>query len=212
MLAGGRQRREDLVRRLSSRIAFCPARMAVSTASIAAVSLLLKWQRCLLSCCLVGLTSEFSISRKRQSAVTPMDTKWSETDIRACHERWRTLAFTFCDCFLGDKERATTAAQDAFAAFLLDSHEADHNRVPLKLLQYAMGVALDQGPREKTLSPADELENTIPELPPAERAVFILRGILDLSPFEVAVIGRTTSDEVHRLWTDSLLHLHDLWV
>jgi len=29
---------------------------------------------------------------------------------------------------------------------------------------------------------------------------------------EVAVIVRATSDEVHRFWTSSLLHLHDLWV
>jgi len=141
-----------------------------------------------------------------------MDTKWSDNDLRACHERWRTLAFTFCHCFLGDKEKAETAAQDAFSAFLLDSRETDDNRVPLMLLQYAMGVALDQTSRQTTLLATDELERTIPRLPPAERAVFILRGILDLSPFEVAVIGRTTSDEVHRLWTDSLLHLHDLWV
>jgi hypothetical protein len=141
-----------------------------------------------------------------------MDTKWSDNDIRASHERWRTLAFTFCDCFLGDKQKAATAAQDAFAAFLLDSRETGHNRVPLKLLRYAVGVALDQSPQETTLPATDELEQTIPRLPPMERAVFILRGILDLTPFEVAVIGGTTSDEVHRLWTDSLLHLHDLWV
>jgi len=141
-----------------------------------------------------------------------MDTEWSDNDLRACHERWRTLAFTFCDCFLGDKEKAATAAQDAFAAFLLDSRGTVHDRVPLMLLQYAMGVALDQRSEEAALPATDELERTIPRLPPAERAVFILRGILDLSPFEVAVIGRTTSDEVHRLWTASLLHLHDLWV
>ena len=141
-----------------------------------------------------------------------MDLKWSDNDIRACHERWRTLAFTFCECFLGDKQKAATAAQDAFAAFLPDSRGTDHNRVPLKLLRYALGVALDQSSQETTVQARDELERTIPRLPPAERAVFILRGILDLSPFEVAVIGRTTSDEVHRLWTDSLLHLHDLCV
>jgi len=141
-----------------------------------------------------------------------MDTKWSNNDIRACHEKWRTLAFTFCDCFLGDKQKAATATQDAFATFLLDSRETDHDRIPLKLLQYALGVALDQSSQEIGCLATDELEITIPRLPPAERAVFILRGILDLSPFEVAIIGRTTSDEVHRLWTASLLHLHDLWV
>lgn len=139
-----------------------------------------------------------------------MDTR--DNDIRACHERWRTLAFTFCDCFLGDKQKAVTAAQDAFVAFLLDSRETDHDRVPLKLLRYAVGVVLDQSSQRTTRLATDELERTLPQLPPAERAVFILRGILDLSPFEVAVIGGITSDEVHRLWTDSLLHLHDLWV
>jgi len=139
-----------------------------------------------------------------------MDT--SDNDIGACHERWRTLAFTFCDCFLGDKQKAATAAQDAFAAFLLDSRETGRHRVPLNLLRYAVGVAVDQSSPERALLATDELERTIPRLPPAERVVFILRGILDLSPFEAAVIGGTTSDEVHRLWTDSLLHLHDLWV
>ena len=141
-----------------------------------------------------------------------MGTKCSDNDIRACHERWWTLAFTFCDCFLGDKHRAATATQDAFATFLLDSRETGRDRVPLMLLQYAMGVALNQSSGEASLQATNELETTIPRLPPAERAVFILRGILDFSPFEVAAIGRTTSDEVHRLWTDSLLHLHDLWV
>ena len=132
--------------------------------------------------------------------------------MRACHERWRTLAFTFCDCFLGDKEKAATAAQDAFSAFLLDSRETSNRGTPLMLLQYAMGVALDQSSQETALAGSNELERTIPRLPPAERAIFILRGVLDLSPFEAAVIGRTTSDEVHRLWTDSLLHLRDLWL
>jgi DNA-directed RNA polymerase specialized sigma24 family protein len=149
---------------------------------------------------------------KRHDAFTPMDTEWSDNDIRACHARWRTLAFTFCDCFLGDKQKAATAAQDAFEAFLLDSRETGNNRVPLMLLRYAVSVALDQGSQETAPLATDELERTIPRLPPAERAVFILRGILDLSTFEVAIIGRTTSDEVHRLWTDSLLHLHDLWL
>jgi len=144
-------------------------------------------------------------------SLSPADTKPRDTGIRACHERWRTLAFTFCDCFLGDKEKAATAAQEAFTTFLLDSCERDHNRVPLMLLQYALGCALDQSSRETTPQATDEMERIVPRLP-AERAVFILRGILDLSPFEVAVIGRTTSDEVHRLWTDSLLHLRDLWV
>jgi len=134
------------------------------------------------------------------------------TDIRTCHERWRTLAFTFCDCFLGDKEKAATAAREAFITFLLDSRETDHNRVPLMLLQCAISCALDQSSQETTPQATDELEKTIPRLPPAERAVFILRGILDLSPFEVAVIVGATSDEVHRFWTSSLLHLHDLWV
>lgn len=122
------------------------------------------------------------------------------------------MAFTFCDCFLGDKEKAATAAQDAFAAFLLDSRETGYNRVPLTLLRYAVGVVLDQRLQGTTLPATDELERTIPRLPPAERAVFILRGILNLSPFEVAVIGGITNDEVHRLWTDSLLHLQDIWV
>jgi DNA-directed RNA polymerase specialized sigma24 family protein len=141
-----------------------------------------------------------------------MDAKWSNNGTRASHERWRTLAFTFCDCFLGDKEKAATAAQDAFAAFLLDSRETRNDGVPLMLLRYAMGVALDRSSQDTALRASNELERTIPRLPPAERAVFILRGVLDLSPFEVALIGRTTSDEVHRLWTNSLLRLRDLWV
>jgi len=141
-----------------------------------------------------------------------MDARWSDNDVRACHETWRALAFTFCDCFLGDKEKAATAAQDAFAAFLLNSHETDQGRVPLMLLQYALGVALEQSSQLTTLHPTDELEAMMLRLSPAERAIFILRGILDISPFEVAVIGRTTTDEVHRLWTASLLHLHNLWV
>ena len=140
-----------------------------------------------------------------------MDARWSENDVRACHETWRALAFTFCDCFLGDKEKAASAAQDAFAAFLLDSHDTDQGRVPLMLLQYALGVALEQSSQVTTLYPTDDLEAMILRLHPAERAVFILRGILDLSAFEVAVIGRTTSEEVHRLWTDSLLHLYNHW-
>jgi DNA-directed RNA polymerase specialized sigma24 family protein len=121
------------------------------------------------------------------------------------------LAFIFCDCFLGDRENAATAAQDAFAAFLLDSRETGRDRVPLMLLQYALRVALDQSSQARPLPGTDALEMTIPQLPAAERAVFILRGILDLAPFEVALIARTTSDEVHKLWTDSLLHLRALW-
>ncbi len=132
-------------------------------------------------------------------------------DIRAYHEQWRILAFTFCDCFLGDRQKATTAAQDAFAAFLAESSELHNSPAPLRLLQYAIGSALDQAPQEDAFAAKNELERTLPELPAAERVVFILLGILELSPFEVATVGRTTSDEVHRLWNNSLLRLRRLW-
>ncbi len=133
------------------------------------------------------------------------------SDIPACHEQWRILTFTFCDCFLGDRQKAATAAQDAFAAFLAESTELHNSPAPLRLLQCAMGAALNQAPQENALAAKNELERTLPELPDAERAVFILLAIIGLSPFEAAMVGRTTSDEVHRLWNDSLLRLGRLW-
>ncbi len=131
---------------------------------------------------------------------------------RKQYEHWCTLAFMFCDCFLGDKEKAATAARDAVAAFLLDCRETGSSQVPLALLKYALGAVLQQASDGTVPAEANALELAVPRLPAAERAVFILRGILNLSPFEVAVIAGTTSDEVYRLWTDSLLRLRALWI
>jgi hypothetical protein len=135
-----------------------------------------------------------------------------ESNSRSRYEEWRTLAFTFCDCFLGDKGKAAVAARDALAAFLLDYRGCGGHQVPLPLLRYALAKALHHGSDARQSAKANALESTIPQLPAAERAVFILRGVLNLSPFDVAVIGGITSDEVHRLWTDSLLHLQILWL
>ncbi len=154
------------------------------------------------------------VGRDAEEALRPLAAQVNAGYVgsRRQYEQWRTLAFMFCDYFLGDKDKAATAARDAVAAFLLDCRETAGGQVPLTLLKYALGIVLQQSSDRTMPAKANALELAVPRLPAAERAVFILRGILNLSAFEVAVIGGTTSDEVHRLWTDSLLHLRALWI
>jgi DNA-directed RNA polymerase specialized sigma24 family protein len=120
-----------------------------------------------------------------------MKTRWDENDVRALYEKWGASVFTFCQCLLGDEEKAAAATQDAFLAFVRDG-EPRPNRMPLKLIRHAMEASLNHGSAEIRFPATDQLEDTHPLLPPTERAVFILRSILDLPTSEIAVITGVT--------------------
>lgn len=141
-----------------------------------------------------------------------MKTQWNEDDVGALYKKWGASVFTFCQCFLGDEEQATAATQDAFLAFVRDSGEPRPNRLPLKLIQHAMEASFNRSSAEMRFPATDQLKDTLPLLPPTERAVFILRSILDLPTSEIAVIAGETTDMVQRLWTEALIHVRDLWV
>jgi DNA-directed RNA polymerase specialized sigma24 family protein len=56
------------------------------------------------------------------------------------------------------------------------------------------------------------MEEMVKLLPAEERGVFILKSVLDLDFNQIAAITGMTLEQVHRLWSESLLHVRDLWL
>lgn len=137
----------------------------------------------------------------------------SESEAQGVYERWGPSILTYCRLFLGDQEAAEAATQGSFVAFLRTSPQPSGAGIPLALLRAALMATKNRcslrGPRCPV---SDELEDVLPLLSCEERAVFILRGVLELQAGEVAAVTGTTSEAVNRLWFHSLLHLRQLWL
>jgi hypothetical protein len=139
--------------------------------------------------------------------------KYSEYEAQDFYKRWSTTVFTFARLFLGEEEVAEEATQQAFVTFLSEQPDLDLNRIPLRLLRKAFdAVRANSSVSRPTFPDTDEMEDMVKLLPIDERAVFILRSVLDLEFPQVSVVTALSMDRVQQLWSESLLHVRDLWL
>jgi hypothetical protein len=139
--------------------------------------------------------------------------KYDEREVQNFYDRWSTTVFTFSRLFLGEEAVAGEATQQAFVNFLVEEPELDLDRIPLRLLRKAFdAVRANSSVGRPSFPDTDEMEDMVKLLPTDERAVFILRSVLDLEFPQVSVVTALSMERVQQLWSESLLHVRDLWL
>jgi hypothetical protein len=140
----------------------------------------------------------------------------SETDALSAREfysRWSSTVFTLCRLFLGEEDAAEEATQQGFVNFFGEEDELHLDRIPLRLLRKALQAARGNSTTARPGFPdTDEMEDMVKLLPQNERAVFILHSVLDLDFSQVTIVTGLSTEQVHRLWSESLLHVRDFWL
>src|SRR5436309_3128080 len=139
--------------------------------------------------------------------------KYDESEVQSFYNRWSSTVFTFTRLFLGEEQVAEEATHQAFVTFLSEQPELDLERIPLRLLRKAFDAARANSSMSRPTFPdTDEMEDMVKLLPADERAVFILRSVLDLDFPQVSVVTALSMDRIQQLWSESLLHVRDLWL
>lgn len=140
-----------------------------------------------------------------------MNDETPEKQVRDFYRRWNKQVFAFCRLFLGDEERGQKAAREAFLAYVRQRLPLASDRLPMDLLRCALGVVRDLCALADPQKAAHEtLEHAILLLPCEQRAVFILRNVLNVDTVAVAVVTRLPVEQVRRLWMESMLAVREM--
>jgi DNA-directed RNA polymerase specialized sigma24 family protein len=140
-----------------------------------------------------------------------MNEETPEKQVRDFYRRWNKQVFAFCRLFLGDEERGQKAAREAFLAYFRQRLSLASDQLPMDLFRCALGVVRDQCALADPHKAADEtLEHAILLLPCEQRAVFILRNVLNVDTVAVADVTRLPVEQVRRLWMESMLAIREL--
>jgi DNA-directed RNA polymerase specialized sigma24 family protein len=139
--------------------------------------------------------------------------EFDQLAVREFYSRWSSTVFTLCRLFLGEEDAAEEATQQGFVNFFSEEEGLDLDRIPLRLLRRALLAARANSSTARPGFPdTDEMEDMVKLLPQDERAVFILRSVLNLDFSQVTVVTGLSTEQVHRLWSESLLHVRDFWL
>ncbi len=136
-----------------------------------------------------------------------------EKEVDRFYGRWCPHVFTFCRLYLGNRDLAEIATEEAFSRFLRQTPELDGDRLSPVLVRCAWEAVQSRCALRPTASAeVDELVDALPLLPCEERSVFIMRSVLNLRSDEVAVATRQTPEQVNQLLVRSLLRIRKLWL
>lgn len=135
----------------------------------------------------------------------------SEKYIQDFYRRWSRPVFAFCRLFLGDEERGEATTREAFLAYFKQGFPLGFDQLPPALLRCAHDVVKDKCALVDPLKATNRaLEHAILLLPCDQRAVFILRNVLNVDTPSVAVVTGLPSEQVRHLWIQSLLVVREL--
>lgn len=110
----------------------------------------------------------------------------------------------------GDQGEAEKATEEAFHAYVERDLTLEWAGIPAFLFMCALDRAKNPA-LERTAAPhALRLEDAIFSLPVKDRAVFILRNIMELEKFVVGEIAEIAVNEVRRIWMRSLRCVREL--
>jgi DNA-directed RNA polymerase specialized sigma24 family protein len=135
----------------------------------------------------------------------------SETELRQFYERWAAVVDTFCRLYLGNPTVAEEVVTESFLQYFRRELPLWLDHVPTAL----MSLALEESNCRVDVAEGEagsDFEWAMLRLPPDQRAVFILHGVLGLQLPWVAAVTRIGYAEVCRLWVCSLLQLRMLTV
>ena len=129
------------------------------------------------------------------------------------YARWGPSVFTYCRLYLGNRDQAEIATEEAFLRFLSQSPDLGGDRLSLALVRCACEAAGRRCvPPFSGSVEVEELTDALPLLPCEERSVFILRSVLGLRAEVVAVAMLRTPQQVNQIWIESLLRIRKLWL
>ncbi len=140
-----------------------------------------------------------------------MSHKRSEKEVHDFYDRWSIPVFRFCRVFLGDEGRGEEATAEAFLVYLRGDHALEQNHALILLLRFAVDTVRDRASPSVSRKPDDQtLKSALLLLPCEQRAVFILRNVLQLDTASVAFATRLPVETVRELWFRSLMSIREL--
>ena len=129
-----------------------------------------------------------------------------EIELQQFYRLWAPHVMSFCRLYMGDSEMAEKAVAQTFLKYFRSELPLHCDRVPTALMSIAVeesdcagdggGADVDSG-----------FEWAVLALPPQERAVFILHGMLGLQLPRVAAVTRLSFAAASQLWVRALLQL-----
>lgn len=135
-----------------------------------------------------------------------MNSKRTETELRQFYDQWAPLVTTFCKLYLGDLQVTESVVGEVFLRYFRSELPLSRDHVPATLMSQALEESNCAGEGGET--DADSaFEWAVLGLPPEERAVFILHGVLDLQLPWVAAITQNSFANVSQLWIRALIQL-----
>ena len=135
-----------------------------------------------------------------------MSRNCTEAELRQFYVRWAVIVNTFCRLYLGDAEAADQVVSRAFLQYFRRELPLRLDRVPTGLMSLTLEESNSAGEVGVTDAESD-FEWAVLELPPDERAVFILHGVLDLQLPCVAAVTGIPFAAVSQLWIRALIQL-----
>ena len=135
-----------------------------------------------------------------------------EQDFHEFYQAWNTSVYSFCRMFLGADDAAEMATQEAFVQYVREHEPLTTDKLPRKLMRNAVSEALKLDRGAPPFPDTEELEDILPLLAPSDRAVFILRSVLDFSPSEAAAVLQIPTEQVNESWMKASLYLRDIWL
>lgn len=135
-----------------------------------------------------------------------MNSKRTETELHQFYEQWAPFVTAFCKLYIGDLQVAESAVTDVFLKYFRSELPLGRDHVPVTLMSLALETSNCAGESEET-DANSAFEWAVLGLPPEERAVFILHGVLDLQLPWVAAITQNSFANVSQLWIRALIQL-----
>lgn len=140
-----------------------------------------------------------------------MSNKRAEDELRRFFDRWAAVVNTFCRLYLGNSDASDEVVSQSFLQYFRSGLPLRLDHVPVALMSLALeesNCRVDIGEVEAE----SDFEWAVLKLPPDQRAVFVLHGVLGLQLPWVAAVTHIAYADVCQLWGCALLQLRMLTV
>ncbi len=126
------------------------------------------------------------------------------------YQRWSPRVFAFCRLLFGDEAEAGKAVKEAFHAYFERDLPLDWAGLPTFLFVFALDGAKNRVQERTGTAEGLQFEEALLFLPIRDRAVFILRNVMDLEEVVVGEIVEIPAHEVRKRWMRSLMRMREL--
>ncbi len=124
--------------------------------------------------------------------------------IEGFYQRWSPRAFAFARHMFGDDAGAEHALQEAFRAYAERDLPSDQPEIPAFLFLFVLDGARKSAPQRTITTENPTLPEALLGIPVIDRAVFILRSVMDWDELLVGEIVELPVHEVRKRWIQAL--------